>query len=199
MQRTWPLRRFHGCARQASHQQHRAQRLEPNRSLQKQPRLLQQPKAVPWAGALHHILRDSYSDLSFFDTSTCATDLSKVKGATFSWSYDGIAKNNQWLAEGVAGARFLYLEQTPGTGEPYVNYIAIAPLVQFQRVTNSSPKQAKSNIDVLSPGVSSEAFIDQLTPNSQMYLGLRGNANGDFEGNVHSWSGTAEIQPFIYP
>ena len=156
-------------------------------------------KGCPLGWSVAPFLRNSYSDLSFFDTSTCATDLSKVKGATFSWSYDGIAKNNQWLAEGVAGARFLYLEQTPGTGEPYVNYIAIAPLVQFQRVTNSSPKQAKSNIDVLSPGVSSEAFIDQLTPNSQMYLRLRGNANGDFEGNVHSWSSTAEIQPFIYP
>ena len=91
-----------------------------------------------------------------------------------------------------------------GTGgnsiDPYVNYFAVAPLVKFQRVTNSNAKLATQNIDVLSPGISSEMLLDQvLDPSLELYVRTRANANGDFEGNTKSWSGTFELQPIYDP
>ena len=36
-------------------------------------------------------------------------------------------------------------------------------------------------------------------PYLQLYVRLRGNANADFEGNIDSWSGTVEVQPYHDP
>jgi hypothetical protein len=145
-------------------------------------------------------LRDSYADLSGITPSDCPPDLKKAKGAQFSWSRDRVNNNDQWSAKGVAGARFMWLGTGANSTDAYINYFALAPLVKFQRVTNSNTKLTSQNIDVLSPGISGEMLVDQfIDPSLELYVRGRANANGDFEGNTKSWSGTFELQPIYFP
>lgn len=152
------------------------------------------PQGFSWSP----FLRDKYADISGVTAGDCAVNLQKVGGATFSWSNDRIAGNQQWSAAGVAGTQFFWLQNTPTAPGPYVNIAAIAPLVRFQRVANS--KLVTKDIDVLSPGISGEVLIDRVfDDSSQLYLRGRGNVNSTFAGTTNSWSGTFEAQPVYAP
>ena len=99
----------------------------------------------------------------------------------------------------MAGERFLWYTNDPCAG-PCVSEIAVAPIVAFNRLTNSNAKLVSKNLDVLSPGFYSEVFVeDPLNSPLQLYFRARTNANGDFEGDVNSWSGTFELQPVYEP
>jgi type II secretory pathway component PulJ len=151
-----------------------------------------------WSG--YPILRDSYADIHGALSTDCPPSLKGVKGAQFSWARNGISDNDQWLAKGVAGARFMWLGTGVDSVQPYINLIAISPIVRFQRVLNSNPKLQGNNIDILSPGISSEMLVNQLLdPQLQLYFRARANVNGDFEGKAHSWSGAFEVQPIYDP
>ena len=161
------------------------------------------PKLCPqgWSGG-YLFLRDSYDDIRYVAATDCdAPDLSKVKGAQFSWSHNGITSNDIWSAKGVAGTRFIYLQTGANNVDPYLNLFAIAPVVRFQRVINSNSKLTGNDIDILSPGISSEALFNQIfsDPQLQVYVRVRANANGTFDGDVNSWSGTVELQPIYDP
>jgi hypothetical protein len=156
-----------------------------------------QPCPVGLTG--YPIVRDSYADLTVVKITDCPPDLGKAKGATFSFTRDNVAQNTQWAAQGVAGERFLWYTNDPCAG-PCVSEIAVAPIVAFERLTNSNAKLVSKNLDVLSPGFSSEVFVeDPLNSPLQLYFRARANANGDFEGDVNSWSGTFEFQPVYGP
>jgi hypothetical protein len=139
-------------------------------------------------------VRDKYSDIAAVSTSDCSVNLQKLGGALFSWSNDRIANNQQWSATGLVGAQFFWVQQPPDQITPYVNIFSVAPLVRFQRVTNS--KLTTKDIDVLSPGISGEVLIDRaFVPDAQLYVRGRGNVNTSFAGITNSWSGTFEVQP----
>lgn len=147
----------------------------------------------------HLVVGDSFTDLNFLNTANC--NAAAAKGAQFSWSRDAIAGNSQWSAKGTAAWNSIWLyTPTERPTAPYVNLLAIAPVVNFQRVENTNPKVgATQNVDVLSYGFSSEALLagvhDPLLNSWQIYLRARGTANGDWEGHTNSWATTFELEP----
>ncbi len=141
----------------------------------------------------HLTIGDSFNDLNFLSTKDCAAGA--AKGAQFSWARDGIAFNDQWIAKGAVAERLVWLnEPTTRPTDPYLNLLAVAPVVTFQRVTNSNLSLASKNVDNLAYGFSSEALFDRVAKDWQVYVRGRALANGDFEGHTHSWSTTAEVQ-----
>ncbi len=141
----------------------------------------------------HLTIGDSFNDLNFLSTKDCGA--AGAKGAQFSWARDGIAVNDQWTAKGAIAERFVWLnEPTSRPTSPYLNLLSIAPIFSFQRVTNSNTTLASKNVDTLAYGFSSEALIDRVATDWQVYLRARATANGDFEGHTHSWSATGEVQ-----
>jgi hypothetical protein len=144
----------------------------------------------------HLTIGDSFNDLNFLSTKDC--NAGAAKGAQFSWARDGVTFNDQWTAKGAVAERFVWLNQPPGPGAPtgpYLNLLSVAPVFTFQRVTNSNLTLASKNVDTLAYGFSSEALFDRVAKYWQVYLRARATVNGDFEGNTHSWSTTAEVQP----
>ena len=143
----------------------------------------------------HLSIGDSFSDYNFLNTKNC--NGAQAKGASFSWARDNVALNTQWAAKGAVAEQFIWIykpDQYPTA--PYLNLFAIAPVVNFQRVTNSNTKSASQNVDVLSYGFSSEALIAHIADVWETYIRGRAHINADFEGQTHSWSLTGEIQPF---
>jgi hypothetical protein len=147
----------------------------------------------------HLVIGDSFSDFNFLDTANC--NPAPAKGAQFSFARDGVAHNTQWSAKGAIAEKFIWLYSPQSRPDgAYLNLLAVAPVASFQRVTNSNAKLATSqNIDVLSYGFSGEALFanvsDAFQRPWQVYARARTTANGDFEGNVKSWSATFELQP----
>jgi hypothetical protein len=142
----------------------------------------------------HLAIGDSFNDLNFLNTASCNAAL--AKGAQFSWSRDRVAVNDQWSAKGAVAQQFVWIsprDSVPDSGA-YLNMLAIAPTVSFQRVTNSSSKLSAQNANVLSYGVSSEALVDRVADFWQVYVRGRANINADFDGIAHSWSTTGEFQ-----
>lgn len=156
-------------------------------------------KACPEGLFSHLVIGDLFTDLNFIDTANC--NAAAAKGAQFSWARDGVVGNSQWAAKGAAAWESIWLnEPTSRPQGPYVNLLAVAPVVDFQRVENTNPKiGAKQNIDVLSYGFSSEALIagvqDAFLDTWQVYLRARATINGDWEGHTNSWSATFEFEP----
>jgi hypothetical protein len=78
--------------------------------------------------------------------------------------------------------------------------LTVAPLVNFNRLTNSNAKDVSSNLNVLSPGVQGEAFFENLADGYlQLYVNDRLNVNSTFEGETSSWSNTFQIAPVYWP
>lgn len=141
----------------------------------------------------HLAIGDSFSDLNFLDTGNCNVAL--AKGAQFSWSRDHIARNDQWSAKGAVAEELIWIRPGEKPDGAYLNMWAIAPTVNFQRVTNSNTALASQNANTLSYGFSSEAFFDNVGKVWQFYARARANVNSDFSGLTHSYSTTAEFQP----
>jgi hypothetical protein len=155
------------------------------------------PKACPDGFSTHLVIGDSFNDLNFLNTANC--NPAPAKGAQFSWARDGVAQNTQWSAKGAVAQKLIWLLSPDGPG-PYVNLLAIAPVVTFQRVINSNAKVgATQNVDTLSYGLSSEALVaglrDFMDKPWQVYLRARANVNSNFEGETKSWSTTFEFEP----
>jgi hypothetical protein len=140
----------------------------------------------------HLAIGDSFSDLNFLNTANCNGAL--AKGAQFSWSRDRIALNDQWSAKGAVAEELVWIRPGEAPDGAYLNMWAIAPTVNFQRVTNSNTAMAAQNANVLSYGFSSEALFDHVDRFWQVYARARANVNADFSGLTHSYSTTAEFQ-----
>jgi hypothetical protein len=140
----------------------------------------------------HLAIGDSFSDLNFLNTANCNGAL--AKGAQFSWSRDHVALNDQWSAKGAVAEELIWIRPGKPPEGAYLNMWAIAPTVNFQRVTNSNTAMAAQNANVLSYGFSSEALFDHVDRVWQVYARARANINSDFSGLTHSYSTTAELQ-----
>jgi hypothetical protein len=140
----------------------------------------------------HLAIGDSFSDLNFLNTANC--NGAQAKGAQFSWSRDRVALNDQWSAKGAVAEELIWIRPGAPPDGAYLNMWAIAPTVNFQRVTNSNTAMAAQNANVLSYGFSSEALFDQVGDVWQVYARGRANVNSDFTGLTHSYSTTAEFQ-----
>lgn len=157
------------------------------------------PKAEASKGCVdgwntHLVIGDSFNDLNFLNTATCQAGA--AKGAQFSWTRDRVAANDQWSAKGAVAEKFIWVGGPDGPpNSAYLNLLAFAPFVTFQRVTNSNPKSASQNADVLSYGFSSEALFDRVADVWQVYLRARANVNSAFDGPIKSRSLTGEVQP----
>jgi hypothetical protein len=149
----------------------------------------------------YFVLRDSFQDISVFGSPKPA---SSASGATFGWTRDDIGSNTSWSAKGVAAYPVVW--QNPVNPEPrsafdpYVVGFALSPSINFQRVTDSNPKFAKNNIDILTYGGTGEVAIGHMFDETTThYFRTRTSAVGTFEGDVHSWSQTLEYQPITEP
>jgi hypothetical protein len=140
----------------------------------------------------HLAIGDSFSDLNFLNTAAC--NAAQAKGAQFSWSRDRVALNDQWSAKGAVAEELIWIRPGSRPDGAYLNMWAIAPTVNFQRVTNSNTALASQNANVLSYGFSSEALFDGIGDFWQVYLRGRANVNADFSGLTHSYSTTTEFQ-----
>jgi hypothetical protein len=141
------------------------------------------------------ILRDSFEDISIFSG---PKDISAASGATFGWTKDDVAANRSWSAKGVAAYPFSWLnpDPAPASGAPYLVGLAFTPSMTFNRLTNSNPKLAKNDINVLNFNGGGEVGIGNLLDRTTThYFRLRGGVQTDFDGNTHAWNATAEYQP----
>jgi hypothetical protein len=139
------------------------------------------------------LLRGTAEDIGVF---ACPKDFKTASGAQFSYSWDGVADNTSWAAQGIATVVYNWQNMAgPATaGSPYVAGFAIAPWMSFNRLTESAASLAKMQVDVLSFGGTGEvAFANVL--DAAQYLRAKPAYNTDFEGHPHSWSQTLEWQP----
>ncbi|HLX13615.1 MAG TPA: hypothetical protein VKS24_00210 [Bradyrhizobium sp.] len=149
----------------------------------------------------YFLLRDSFQDISVFGNPKPA---SSASGATFGWTRDDIGSNTSWSAKGVAAYPVVWQNPTNpeprSSFDPYVVGFALSPSVNFQRVTDSNPKFAKNNIDILTYGGTGEVGIGHMFDETTThYFRTRTSAVGTFEGDIHSWSETLEYQPITEP
>jgi len=149
-----------------------------------------------WAGG--PIIRDSFTELSIF--AACdPTSAAKATGAQFTYSDDLIAANRSFSANGVVAFPYSWIAEAspPDRTMSYVSGFNIAPVVSFQRLTESNPKLQSKQIDILSYGLYSDLAVERLfgDPYLTNHFRLRAAANGDFEGDVKSYSVTGEWEP----
>ena len=140
------------------------------------------------------ILRDSFADIAVF---TKPKSVRAAGGANFGWTRDGVADNDVWSAKGVAGYTIVWQNFDPlERARPYLAGFALAPIVSFNRVANSSPAQQKKDINVLTLGGSAEIALANLLDDTTLhFLRARAALIGDFDGNEKSWSATFEYLP----
>jgi hypothetical protein len=160
-----------------------------------------EPAKPPGGWKSYFILRDSYQDISIFSK---PKDASSASGATFGWTRDDIGANASWSAKGVVAYPVVWQNPdnpTPRSAfDPYVAGFALSPSLNFQRVTDSNPKFAKNNIDILTYGATGEIAIGHMFDETTThYFRGRTSAVGTFEGDIHSWSQTFEYQPLAEP
>lgn len=149
----------------------------------------------------YFILRDSFQDISIFGK---PKDVTAASGATFGWTRDDIGANSSWSAKGVVAYPVVWQNPdnpTPRSAfDPYVVGFALSPSLNFQRVTDSNPKFAKNNIDILTYGATGELAVGHMFDETTThYFRGRTSAVGTFEGDIHSWSQTFEYQPLTGP
>ena len=146
----------------------------------------------------YFLLRDSPEDISIFGR---PKDFKSASGAQFAYSWDGVADNTSWSAKGIATLVYNWQNSTgPATaGAPYVAGFAVAPWVNFNRVTESAVALASKRVDVLSLGGTGEIALANTLGTGTQYLRAKPAYNTDFEGRPHSWSQTLEWQPLWQP
>jgi hypothetical protein len=158
------------------------------------------PQATAWNS--YFVLRDSYQDISIFSSPKPA---SSASGASFGYTRDAIGSNTSWTAKGVAAYPVVWQNLDPPPVprfliDPYLAGVALSPSVKFQRVTDTNPKFANNNVDLLTfAGTAEAAFSNIFDTTTLHYFRSRTSAIGTFEGDVHSWSETVEYQPFTGP
>jgi hypothetical protein len=160
-----------------------------------------EPVKPPGGWKSYFILRDSFQDISIFGQPKPA---SSASGATFGWARDDVGGNTSWSAKGVVAYPVVW--QNPDNPaprsafDPYVVGFALSPSLNFQRVTDSNPKFAKNDIDILTYGATSELAVGHMFDETTThYFRSRTSAVGTFEGDIHSWSETFEYQPLTGP
>jgi hypothetical protein len=122
-------------------------------------------------------------------------------GATFSYGRDNVIRNSVWTAQGVAALMF-------GQSYPVLNLetqrfadrttYAVGPYIQFDKLSNSSPTQQKSNLDNLTFGILGEVGLQNMsigTASVTNYLRIKGGVITDFDGIAKSWRIGGEWQP----
>lgn len=136
-------------------------------------------------------LRDSQVDIGAFMSPKAAKDAS---GATFGWSNDGIAANTAWSGKGVLTVPYIWDMTKPSpVGQSYIAGFAVGPWLSFNRVTNSSSALRSKEVDILSAGAVGEIGVARVLGGTQ-YLRAKGGVNGNFHGDVRSWSVGGEWQ-----
>ena len=149
------------------------------------------PKKSAWTSFF--VLRDSYQDVTIFSQ---PNDASAASGASFGWSRDAIGSNTSWSAKGIAAYPVVWQNLDPPSTGPYLAGFSLSPAVNFQRVTDTNPKFASNDVDVLTySGVAEAALSNIFDTTTLHFFRSRTSASGNFEGDVTSWSETLEYQP----
>lgn len=115
----------------------------------------------------------------------------RAAGAEFAWADDYIADNEVWSARGLVAASFVHRGQVL-RDDPYIKTLALAPYVDFDRVSNS--KKITSDIDNLTYGGVFEAGFANVFGATQ-YLDISGEVVTSFAGETKNWSIDLEWQP----
>lgn len=107
------------------------------------------------------MLRSSFTDVWLFDKRKGLSDIEDSEGAQFSYADDRIAQNRTWTAHAMGAVVFQYLhDRYPKDDRLNFIGLSVAPFVQIDRISNSSPKAIVNNVDEVSFGGSSEIGFD---------------------------------------
>jgi hypothetical protein len=119
------------------------------------------------------LLRQNFSDLHLFE---CPTQAAEAKGASFSWTDDGVADDRAWSVNGMVAAAYSVGGDTASQpGETKLMGFSLAPYAQLNRETHS--KLTKKNSDVQTLGGSLEVGFDTWTPGNHFQNYLRFSAS----------------------
>jgi hypothetical protein len=154
------------------------------------------PTPPEYATAIYPMLRSSFTDVWLFDKRKGLSDIEDAEGAQFSYADDRIAQNRTWTAHAMGAVVVQYLhDRYPKDGSLNFIGLSVAPYVQIDRISNSSPKAAVNNVDEITFGGSSEIGFD--LGRGASYFRLRGAGVEDRIAGTSSGSSVFEWIPII--
>src|SRR3954447_163538 len=154
------------------------------------------PPPPAYVTAVYPMLRNSFTDVGLFDKRKGVSDIKDSESAQLSYADDRIASNKAWAAHAMGAVVFQYLhDRYPKDGSFNFIGLSVAPFVQIDRISNSSPKAAVNNVDEITFGGSAELGFD-LGPGAN-YFRLRGAGVEDRVAGKSSGSAVFEWIPVI--
>jgi hypothetical protein len=146
------------------------------------------------SGSGNFYLRRDFQDFHTYSNPTKAGG-PQGNGAEFAITADRDAGNRSVSAKGVAFVPLIFDHTWDESqrNSAYVASVAFAPSLRFEYLSNSSSQLKKKNVEILTPGVTSEIEVGNLF-NWSHFLRARASVVTNM-GHTDSWQARGEWQP----
>lgn len=159
------------------------------------PKVGETPAWTQAPGSGQFYLRRDFQDFHTWSNPKAKASGAAGNGADFAVSWDQEASNRAISAKGVAFMPFILNHTFDETqlSTPYVAAVAIAPSVRFEYLSNSNPQLKKKNVEIVTPGITTEVEVGRFL-NLSHFLRARGSIVTSM-GHTDSWQLRGEWQP----